>query len=50
LDENKKEFNLSGKRVKKEFAGYNEEQIQRAEARKKKEHNLKKKDLTTIFI
>jgi hypothetical protein len=44
-DEDKKEYNSNGRRVKKDFAGYSQEQIQRAEARKKREHNLKRKQL-----
>jgi hypothetical protein len=47
-DENKKEYNSKGKKVKKDFAGYNQDQIQRAETRKKREHNLKKKHLIAI--
>jgi hypothetical protein len=49
-DEDKKEYNSKGKRVKKEFVGYNQDQIQRAEARKKREHNLKKKHLLALYI
>jgi hypothetical protein len=43
-DEEKKEFNSKGKRVKRDYVGFSQEQIQRAEVRKKKEHNLKKKN------
>jgi hypothetical protein len=49
-DEDKKEYNSNGRRVKKEFAGYNFYQIQRAEVRKKREYNLKKKRLITIYM
>jgi hypothetical protein len=47
MDENKKEYNSGGEGVPKEFVGNNYEQIQRAEARKKREHNLKK---STLFL
>jgi hypothetical protein len=49
-DEEKKEFNSNGKRVKNDFVGFSQEQIQRAEARKNKEHNQKKKHLLAIFM
>jgi hypothetical protein len=46
----KKEYNSNGRRVKKNFADYSQDQIQRAEARKNKEHNLKKKHLLAMFM
>jgi hypothetical protein len=49
-DEDKKEYNSKGKRVKKDFVGYSQEQIQRAEGRKKREHNLKKKHFLGIYM
>jgi hypothetical protein len=49
-DEDKKECNSKGKRVKNDFVGYSQEQIERAEARKNKEHNLKKKHLLAMFM
>jgi hypothetical protein len=49
-DEDKKEFNSNGKRVKNDFVGFSQEQILRVEARKNKEHNLKKKHLLAIFM
>jgi hypothetical protein len=50
LDEENKEFNSNGKRVKNDFVGFSQEQIVRAEARKNKEHNLKKKHLLDMFM
>jgi hypothetical protein len=49
-DEDKKEYNSGGVRVPKEFAGYNSDQMQGVEARKKRGLNLKKKHLTAIFM
>jgi hypothetical protein len=49
-DEEKKEYNSRGKRVKNDFVGFSQEQIQRAEARKKRKHNLKKKHLLAIYM
>jgi hypothetical protein len=49
-DEDKKEFNLGWRRVSKDLVGYNEDQIQRAEARKKREHNLTRKYFIAIYM
>jgi hypothetical protein len=49
-DEDKKEYNSGRARVPKKFVSYNQVQIQRAEARKKREHNLKKKHLLAIYM
>jgi hypothetical protein len=49
-DEGKKKYNSKGKRVKNYFVDYSQEQIQRAETRKKREHNLKKKHLLAMFM
>jgi hypothetical protein len=37
-------------RLPREFIGYSSDQIQRAEARKKREQNLKKKHIFAIFM
>jgi hypothetical protein len=49
-DEDKKEYNLGGRKAPKEFVCYSNEQIQRTERRKKREHNLKKKHLIAIYM
>jgi hypothetical protein len=49
-DEDKKEFNSNGKRLKNDFVDFCQEQIQKAEPRKNKEHNLKKKHLLAMFV
>jgi hypothetical protein len=49
-DENKKEYNSNGKRVKQDYVGFSQQQIQSAEVRKKKEHDLKKKHLLAMYM
>jgi hypothetical protein len=48
-DKDKKELNSGVVRVPKEFIAYSNDQIQRAEARKNRECNLKKKHLTVYL-